>query len=326
MLIGVILAGMFVLFLPFVFVAGREETKRDQKLAARLGLVSAPFNVGSRDDLYDHGALQREKEIGDDQSLVRRTVSSVLNLIKFDVLALRAGSKLSGLTFVYGCATLQAATGVLIWFISGKLIEAFLLGVAVGFIPIVLLRMQGGRRLKRMETVLPQVVEMIARALRAGHSLPAAFSIVAEQAPEPAREEFGELFRKQKLGFPLREALLELLERVPSQDLRVLVVGILVQRETGGNLTVILDRTSSVIRERLKLQGDVLVHTAQGRLTGWILCALPILLFALISVVNPSYTKGLTDDPLGRECLYGGVGLLLLGAFLISKIVSGIEV
>ena len=100
------------------------------------------------------------------------------------------------------------------------------------------------------------------------------------------RAEFAEVFRQQNFGLPLREALMQLLDRVPSQDLRVLVTGILVQKDTGGNLTQILDRTAAVIRERMKLKGDIRVHTAQGRMTGWILCLLPVVMLVMINVVN----------------------------------------
>ena len=182
------------------------------------------------------------------------------------------------------------------------------------------------RRVAMMDKTLPDVIDMMARALRAGHSLSAAISMIAEQAPEPACTEFSEVFRKQKFGLPLRDALMALLDRVPSQDLRVLVAGILVQRDTGGNLTQILDRTSAVIRERLKLQGDIRVHTAQGRMTGWILCLLPIVMLVLINLVNPGYSKPLTDTPVGRECLYTGGVLLAAGAFVIKRIVNKIEV
>ena len=322
-----IFIGLLGLFTPFVVMVGREKVKSDQRMAARFDLVRARGIAGVKDEAHilgDSHSVNGTKHLL--SPIMQSIVERALKVLDFRVLAARAGSRIPGPRFFLICVMSQMGTAVVVWFVSRSLIGAFVLGFAAGYGPVALLRMQCGRRLKKIETVLPQIVEMIARALRAGHSLAAALSIVAEQAPEPARLEFGELFRKQKLGFPLRDALLELLVRVPSQELRVLVVGILVQRETGGNLTVILDRTSSVIRERLKLQGDVLVHTAQGRLTGWILCALPILLFAVIHIVNPGYTKDLTEDPLGRKCLYAGVGLLLLGAFLIQKIVNGIEV
>ena len=143
---------------------------------------------------------------------------------------------------------------------------------------------------------------MLARALRAGHSLVAAIDIVAQQAVEPAKFEFGEVFRKQNYGLSLRDALMELLERVPSQDLKVLVTGILVQKDTGGNLAEILDRILHVIKQRGRGSRTGSAPTpARGRLTGWILSLLPVVMLGLINVVNPGYSKVLFADNLGQD-------------------------
>ena len=125
---------------------------------------------------------------------------------------------------------------------------------------------------------------------------------------------------------PLRDALMQLLDRVPSADLRVLVTAILVQKDTGGNLAEILDRTVFVIRERLRIQGEIQVQTAQGRLTGWILSALPVVMLVLLNLVNPGYSSILLHDPLGRKLIYFSLGMLTVGALIIRHIVNGIEV
>jgi tight adherence protein B len=119
---------------------------------------------------------------------------------------------------------------------------------------------------------------------------------------------------------------MQLLDRVPSQDLRVLVTGILVQKDTGGNLAEILDRILFVIKERLRIQGEIRIHTAQGRMTGWILCALPIVMLGVINIINPGYSNVLFTDPTGKKMLYTGVGLLALGGLIIRKIINGIDV
>jgi len=120
--------------------------------------------------------------------------------------------------------------------------------------------------------------------------------------------------------------MLQLLNRVPSIDLRVLVTAILVQKDTGGNLVEILERTVFVIRERLRIQGEIQVQTAQGRLTGWILSALPLVMMALLNLLNPGYSAILFRDPLGRKLVYGSAGMLLIGSLVIRRIVNGIEV
>jgi len=119
---------------------------------------------------------------------------------------------------------------------------------------------------------------------------------------------------------------MQMVDRVPSQDLRVLVTAILVQRETGGNLVEILDRTVTVIRERQRIHGEIRVQTAQGRLTGWILTALPVVMLVLINLTDPGYSKILFTDPTGRKLIYVGIAFIALGAFFIRKIINSIEV
>ena len=203
---------------------------------------------------------------------------------------------------------------------------AFAAAACSAFIPFLILGIKRSRRITAFNAGLPDAIDMIARSLRAGHSMVASISIVAEHAVQPVSTEFAEVFRKQNFGLPLRDALTHLLERVPSQDLRVLVTAILVQKDTGGNLAEILDRTVRVIRERLRIQGEIRTHTAQGRMTGWILCALPVVMLVLINIVNPGYSSVLFHDPFGRHLLYAGGVLLALGAFVIRQIVNGIEV
>lgn len=154
----------------------------------------------------------------------------------------------------------------------------------------------------------------------------AAIEMVSQDSVQPVASEFGEVFKQQNFGLPLREALMQMLDRVPSQDLRVLVTAILVQRETGGNLVEILDRTVFIIRERLRIQGEIRIQTAQGRMTGWILSALPVLMLLVINVLNPGYSRILLTNPIGQKLIYIGVGLIVIGTIVINRIVNGIEV
>ena len=212
------------------------------------------------------------------------------------------------------------------FFFSQILLLAVGVAALLAFAPFGYLGFKKTRRVDAFNKILPDAIDMMARSLRAGHSMVAAINIVAEHAPEPVGSEFGEVFRKQNFGLPLRDALTQLLARVPSQDLRVVVTGILVQKDTGGNLAEILDRTVKVIRERLRIQGEIRTHTAQGRMTGWILCALPIVMLVLINLINPGYSKVLFEEGFGRTLLYTGIVLLCIGGFIIRQIVNGIEV
>ena len=186
--------------------------------------------------------------------------------------------------------------------------------------------MKRAKRLKAFNASLADCIDMMSRSMRAGHSLPAAIGIVAEQAPEPARSEFAEVSRQQNFGLPMRDAMNQLLDRIPSQDLRVVATGILVQKDTGGNLAEVLDRIGAVIRDRVRIQGEIRTHTAQGRMTGWILCLLPVVMMVLINAINPGYSTPLFHQPTGQKVMCLGGVLLGIGALVIRQIIRGIEI
>ncbi|HTV81405.1 MAG TPA: type II secretion system F family protein [Acidobacteriaceae bacterium] len=198
--------------------------------------------------------------------------------------------------------------------------------VVLGALPLAWVAWSRHRRVKTFEDSLAQAIDMVARSLRAGHSIASAFELVAQGAPEPAKSEFAEVFRQQNFGIPLRDALLQMLDRVPSQDLRVMITGIIVQRETGGNLVEILDRTVFVIRERQRIRGEIRTQTAQGRLTGWILTLLPVIMLLLINLMDPGYSKPLLHDPTGEKMMYAGIAMIVLGGFLINRIINSIDI
>jgi tight adherence protein B len=227
------------------------------------------------------------------------------------------------LVTISASALVVAAT---IFWVTSMPLASFAAALVAGYVPIMWLRMRRQKRILAFNAVLPDCIETCARSLRAGHSIVSAIDIVAEQSAEPAREEFREVFKKQNYGLPLRDALEQMVERMPSPDLRVLITGILVQKDTGGNLAEIMDRIAIVIRDRTRIAGDVRTHTAQGRLTGWILILLPVLMLLVLNLVNPGYSRVLFTDPTGKEMLYVGILLLVLGGVLINKIIKGIEV
>jgi tight adherence protein B len=184
------------------------------------------------------------------------------------------------------------------------------------------LRFKRGRRLKKFNTALPDAIDLMARSLMAGHSMGSSIELIAEQSTEPLASEFVQVYQQQRLGLHFRDALLQMGNRVPSRDLQFLITAILVQKETGGDLTDILQRASHVIRERVRIEGEVRTHTAQGRLTGWILSLLPVIMLALINMVSPGYSSILFHDPLGQKLLYAGGSLIVLGGLIIRKIVD----
>ena len=196
------------------------------------------------------------------------------------------------------------------------------IGVAAGVVPYVYLLIGGGNRRRRFSDLLPEAVDLMSRGLRAGHSISAVLEMVGNEIADPIGSEFRALHKEQSLGLPIRDAMLNLIERMPVDDMRFLATAILLQKESGGNLAQILDKTSAVVRERARLRGQVRIYTAQGRITGWILCSAPFLMFALITIVNHQYEKLLFSNKLGLWMVYGGLGLMALGVLTIRKIID----
>ena len=195
-------------------------------------------------------------------------------------------------------------------------------GLAGGFARVLLLHVQKARRVKKFDAELVNSIELLTRALRAGHSVNSAIEIVAEQAAEPLGSEFAAVSQQQRFGMVFRTSMIELTERMPSKDLHFLVTAILVQKETGGDLTEILDRTARTIRERMRIAGEVRTKTAQGRFTGTILALLPVFMLILINILSPKYSTVLFHDPTGQKLLYAGATMIGIGAAIIHKIVD----
>jgi tight adherence protein B len=189
-------------------------------------------------------------------------------------------------------------------------------------LPWLWLYMKRAQRLKKFAGQLPDAMELVARALRAGHSLAAGMHVVAEEMPAPVCKEFGRVYEEQNLGIPLEEAMKSMCDRVPNLDLRFFVTSVAIQRQTGGDLAEILDRIGHVIRERFKILGQVKALTAEGRLSGVVLIALPIGLFLMMLWMKPDYVELLWKDPMGVKMSIGAVVLMLLGSLAIKKIVD----
>ena len=253
-------------------------------------------------------------------------LDNILNRYKFSAglktLAIQAGSEWTvGTLVLYGVGIGGIAFLAGYLFYPAIFLDAAL-GVAGLLAPYLFLKNQRNRRLLAFNNALPDAIDLMARALRAGHSLSSAIEVLSEQSGAAVAVEFTAVFRQQNFGLPLRDALLQMADRVPSKDLRFLVTAMLVQKETGGNLTEILDRTTHVIRERIRIEGEVRVRTSQGRLTGWILSLLPVLMLVLTNLINPEYASILLHDPVGHKLLYVGAGMILIGGFFIRRIVN----
>ena len=195
-------------------------------------------------------------------------------------------------------------------------------GVLFGALPLAWVWYKRFVRLRGMNKQLPEAVELMGRALRAGYSLPSALVMVAEEVPDPLGPEFRRTADELNYGLPFRDALLNLQQRCPMEDLRFLVTAVLVQKETGGNLVELLDKIAGLLRARIQLRDKVRVYTAQGRITGVILVSMPFVCFVLLNLVKPGYTKPLFMSDLGREIVYGALAAMALGIVVIRRIID----
>lgn len=188
-------------------------------------------------------------------------------------------------------------------------------------LPLLYVYYRKRKRLKLFEDQFPDAIDMMGNSIRAGFALGRAIQLVAEENPDPIGMEFKKTFEEVNLGIPIKDALMNLTKRIDSVDLRLFVTAILIQRETGGNLTEILAKISTTIRARFKLMGQIKVYTAQGRFSGWILGTLPIALGMIIYTLNPDYIKLLFTDPLGQMMVGIGISLQIIGFLVIQRIV-----
>ncbi|TCD47265.1 type II secretion system F family protein [Chlorobium sp. N1] len=193
---------------------------------------------------------------------------------------------------------------------------------ATGALPLLWLRRRAERRLALFSAKLPEALDYVTRALHAGHSLTSAIGMVGREFPNPIGEEFKTVFDEIGFGIPFREAITELGLRIPSSDVRFFVISLVIQHETGGNLTELLEGLSGTIRERIKLRGKVRTLSSEGRASGWVLGSMPFALAAILMLINPGYVSLLWTTEQGRTLLLIGGGLMSVGFFLLNRIVQ----
>jgi len=194
--------------------------------------------------------------------------------------------------------------------------------LAGGFMPIMWLKWKRNSRFKSFAKQLPEALELLSRSLRSGHSLASGIHAVADEMPDPIAKEFNMVFEEQNLGVPLEQALKSMLKRMPNMDLKFFVTAVAIQRQSGGDLSEILDKIGYIVRERFRIMGAVQALTGEGRISGIVLMALPIALFFAVYYLNAEYVMLLFTDELGRKMLAGAAVLQILGAWCIKKIVN----
>ncbi len=211
---------------------------------------------------------------------------------------------------------------VIVHFRFASIPIALAAGVAVGFAPLGFVYFKRSKRFGSFEEGLPEALDLMVSGLRAGHSLIAAMGLVGRECPDPVGGEFKICFEEQNYGLELKNALDNLTDRVPLQDLRIVATAITIQKESGGNLAEVLDKTAYIIRERFRLKRNVRTHTAQGRLTGWILTLLPVVLGLALYLINPDFMSILWTHPIGVKMLWAAAIMIIIGGLIIRKIVN----
>jgi len=300
-------------FMGFKYGPG-ELAKR--RLELRLREVSSP-------DTTDEG----------EATVVRREADGPLPAVERAVLKTQAGSQLALLIEQSG---VQTTPGAIILFSFGAAAVAALLtalfvpyliivpfaALLAGFLPFAWLRWKRTSRLKKFEEQFPDALDVLSRAVRAGHAFQAALGMAADELPWPVGPELKKAFDQQNFGLPLREALGQLADRVPILDVRFFVTAVLIQRDTGGNLAEILDNLSHVVRERFKIQRQVRVHTAHGRFTGYVLLGLPPFLAIALTMINKDHMAPLFHEHMGQMMLGSVLVMQVIGYFWIRRVMK----
>jgi tight adherence protein B len=233
----------------------------------------------------------------------------------------------SGLNLTVGAfvlsSVLGAAVGLVVgWSVLEFTVAAVVLALLGAIAPYAYVRHKRTVRLRVFEEQFPEAIDLISRALRAGHALTTGLGMVADEIPAPVGAEFKRLYDEQNFGMSLPDALRAMAERVPVLDAKFFVTAVLTQRESGGNLSEVLDNLASVMRERFKLKRQIRVISAHGRISGWVLSCLPPALAAILFVLSPNFMRILWEDPLGLRLVMVAVTLQLIGTYAISRLVK----
>lgn len=312
-----IVLGMAAAALLIVMVVG---TQKSKQVGLRLARLNQEFE-----------STDYEEKITDIRKQQKRLSAIPLLNQWLTSMNLAAVSSLylyqAGVTQTLGTLMLMSIAGsvflgCIVYLRIGAVVPALLFSVGILPLPFLYVRRKRASRLFKLEQQLPEALGMMVSALRVGHSLVASLGAVAQESPEPMSGEMRKCFDEQNYGVELRTALVNLTLRAPIQDLRIFVAAVLIQKESGGNLAEVLEKVAQTTRERFRLRKQVSVHTAQGRMTGWILSLLPVALGTGMYFVNPDSMSVLWKNSVGLIMLYTAIGMDVVGALIIRKIVA----
>ena len=275
-----------------------KKRKEASRILLRRGLDDAPRNA--LDSMVRKLSIVPKMQRTLDQADIPWSASRVLvNLLGTSILAL------------VGCLVLQRG---ILWGVA--------VALGVFFLPLMYFSFRRKRRLSKLVMQLPDVFELLGQALRAGHSLAGGIGEIGEQMPDPVGGEFARVFQEQNLGIKIEEAMSNMAKRLDLLDVKFFVTAVLIARQTGGDLGEVLDKISAVIRERIELFGQVKALTAEGRMSGWVLLALPMVVFAAEMTLNPEYASCLITEPIGKALLFVALAMQIMGLGMIRMIVN----
>lgn len=317
-IIALVFIGIFAVVALVMSALGTGASQDAKKVHATLDSALATESPEAREQIVD---LRKTEQLSSipwlDQRLVRNELAPRLQSLLYQAdLKWTAGALLSASLLLFLLPT------YLVYARFHVLLAALGVGAAMAYAPFGWVLHKRNKRLDKFQQGLPEALDMMVSSLRAGQSFVASMGAVARECADPVGCEFRACFEEQNYGLELKTALDNLLNRVDLQDLRIVATAIMIQKETGGNLAEVLDKTSHVIRERFRLKRQVAVHTAQGRMTGWILTLLPVGLGAVLSFINPKMMSVLWTTPVGIKALWIAFGLLVVGGAIIRKIVN----
>jgi tight adherence protein B len=286
-----------------------------RKMMTRLSAIQ---QIADRDDVPD---ILR-KELLSDVPILNRILATTPGIPQLRLFLEQAAVRMQVGTFVSIVIALPMFVFA-VSFVAGlpgyQCFAAALVAAGIPFAAVAIMRQ---RRFNKFEEQFPEAMDLLGRAVRAGHAFTTGFELIGKELPDPLGEEFRIAFQQQNLGVPLRDALANMAVRLPLPDVRIFVSSLQIQRETGGNLGEILDTMSHVIRERFKLRRQIQIFTAEGRLSSYMLTAIPFVALAGLEYLQPDYVRPLFTDPSGQMALFVAAGLQVVGYVVIRKIIK----
>lgn len=310
--------GVFAVTALLMVATGSNASQQAKKVLATLDSALATESQETRDQIVN----LRKTELLSAIPWINRKLMSFDLAPRLRTLLYQANLNWTAGGLMVMCTALFALPAYIIYWKFDKILIALVVGLALGAAPIGWVFFKRGKRFKNFVEGLPEALDLMVSALRAGHSLIAAMGLVARECPDPVGTEIRICFDEQNYGLELKTAMDNMTTRVPLQDLRIVATAIMIQKESGGNLAEVLDKTSHVIRERFRLKRQVMVHTAQGRMTGVVLSLLPVGLGFALYTVNPDMVSLLWKRDIGIKLLWAAGIMTVVGGLIIKKIVD----